>query len=71
MQFVLGYRFLPGKHTQILQLMLRVEKVQLRVQLRGLTAKAEAIFEETVPSIAAKTEGNFAQGTIAEFALSY
>ena len=51
--------------------MLRVEKVQLRVQLRGLTAKAEAIFEETVPSIAAKTEGNFAQGTIAEFALSY
>lgn len=48
-----------------------VEKAQLRVQLQGLTAKAEALFEETVPSIAAKTEGNFAQGTIAEFALSY
>ena len=50
---------------------LRVEQAQLRVELQGLTAKAEAIFEETVPSIAAKTEGNFAQGTIAEFALSY
>ena len=71
MQFMLGYRFLPSKHTQILQLMLLVEKAQLRVELQGLAAKAEALFEKTVPSIAAKRKGNFAQGTIAEFALSY